>query len=221
MYQKQIANVNFERTLMLPQSQQHQQIIIHTHVFIERKCTRCTLMICISAYCCFLNFPRCYGLCLCVHANPTVDFMEESAFSTTMILVLQPRSIMRIGTICLGEGNKDLDPADVDIYTHATYQKMKREKRHGSHQGFSLSGTQRLVTNTPLGIPLSFPLPDSLGPYLCIQGRNGHLSHFERRHNEAIDLACSVSLDECIVSYVLRELTYTYTHTLTMCKCAL
>jgi len=28
---------------------------------------------------------------------------------------------MRIGTICLGEGNKDLDPADVDIYTHATY----------------------------------------------------------------------------------------------------
>eukprot|EP00466_Bigelowiella_natans_P003498 jgi/Bigna1/73216/fgenesh1_pg.23_\ len=112
------------------------------------------------------------------------DDASEVDIATTLLLVLKPRTCMRIGTVILGGEFEGLAPEDIRIETHVSLRTPAMESNDGGVSSQHSPPVQML-----------FPLPDCKGPFLCIQGANGSLTHFEAPNYHAIDLLCPVGTE--------------------------
>lgn len=103
----------------------------------------------------------------------------EEQLATTFVVVADPRTTVRLGSVEAG-------PSSADFYA------IEFERLVSPPVTLPASLAPPDGEGTTRGLPaLEFPLPAANGPYLCTQGVGGHLTHFFPASYHAIDLRCS------------------------------
>mmetsp|Transcript_28109 Transcript_28109/g.66429 ORF Transcript_28109/g.66429 Transcript_28109/m.66429 type:complete len:377 (+) Transcript_28109:29-1159(+) len=98
----------------------------------------------------------------------------EERPATTFVVVVDPRTAVRLGRLEDG-------PVSADLYAIELERLVEPP-----------ASLAPLDESASTGWPaFGFPLPAASGPYLCTQGVGGHLTHFFPASFHAIDLRCS------------------------------